>query len=169
MTILNMLKRCLAAFVLAAFPLYAMADDAGSPALFYVAGGGGSTGPTFSIGGGTKVDVLEFYAIDLGKVSGNGYARFVGLSLVQNATPKNGFNFLFRVGIGRETTTFPNGAAARRMWFDNGIFFGLGEQYQVNSHLAFRAEVSRFVYAASSDGMTIGLRYPVTLSAMYIF
>jgi hypothetical protein len=169
MKFFKIMKRSLAAFALAALPLHALADDAGSAGLYYVAGGAGSTGPTFSIGGGTKVDVLEFYSVDLGKVSNNGYARFVGLSLVQNATPKNGFNFLFRIGMGRETTTFPNGAAARMMWFNNGIFFGMGEQYQLNKHLAFRAEVNRFVYASSPGGNATALRYPVTLSVMYIF
>lgn len=165
----KMMKRILAALALAALPLHALAEDAASQSLFYAAGGGGSRGATFSVGAGTKVDVLELYSVDLGKVNANGSARFVGLALVQNATPSNGFNFLFRIGMGRETTTFPNGTAAHRMWFNNGIFFGLGEQYQVNNHLAFRAEVNRFVYAASVDGKASGVRYPVTLSAMFIF
>lgn len=163
------MKRCLAAFLLAALPCTAHADDAPSTAQFYAAGGGGAQGATFSLGGGTRVDALEIHSIDLGHVSNGGTAKFVGVSLVQNATPKNGFNFLFRIGLGRETTTFPSGAASHRMWFNNGIYFGIGEQYQANNHLAFRAEVNRIIYAASADGKNSGARYPVTLSIMYLF
>ncbi len=146
----------------------AAADDQGNQGLFYVAAGGGNRGASFSAGAGTKVDVLELNAIDLGNVNG-GTARFVGLSLVQNSTPKNGFNLLFRIGMGRETTSFPGGASAHRMWFSNGIYFGLGGQYQPTNHFAFRAEVDRILYAASPDGIVGGVRYPVTLSAVYIF
>lgn len=144
-----------------------MADD-GSQAMYYVAAGGGGYGPMFSAGAGTQVDVLEINAIDLGKVNG-GTARFVGLSLVQNTTQKSGFSALFRIGLGRETTSFPNGASAHRMWFGNGVYFGLGAQYQASTHLAFRAEVNRIQYAASPDGVVGGVRYPATVSAMYIF
>jgi hypothetical protein len=158
----------LLALMFAVIPACAMADDQGSQGLYYVAAGGGSHGASFSAGAGTKVDVLEINAIDLGKVSG-GTAKFVGLSLVQNTTPKNGFNALFRIGLGRETTTFPGGATAHRMWFGNGVYFGLGAQYQPAAHVALRAEVNRILYAASPDGVAGGVRYPVTLSALYIF
>lgn len=158
----------LLALVFAMIPACALADDQGSQGLFYVAGGGGAGGPSFSAGAGTKVDVLEVNAIDLGKVSG-GTARFVGMSLVQNTTPKSGFNALFRIGLGRETTTFPGGVSAHRMWFSNGVYFGLGAQYQASTHFAFRAEVNRILYAASPDGVVGGVRYPATLSALYIF
>lgn len=160
------MKLLVAALAVATLPLNALADDQGN---FYAAGGGGSRGANFAVGGGTKVDALEVSSINLGTVSGSGKARFVGLSLVQNATPVNGFNFLFRIGVGRETTTFPNGAAAHRMWFGSGVFFGIGEQYQMNNHLAFRAEVNRIAYAATADGQMTRIRYPATLSAMYIF
>ncbi len=163
------MKRCLAAIALASLPFAALADDAASTSQFYAAGGGGAQGASFSLGGGTKVDALEIHSIDLGRVSNGGTAKFMGLALVQNATPKNGFNFLFRIGIGRETTTFPGGAKASRDWFNNGIYFGIGEQYQANSHLAFRAELYRIPYAASANGKSSGVRYPLTLSAMYIF
>ena len=162
------MKRSLAALSLAALPFNALADDASSQGQFYVAGGGGAQGATFSAGAGTKVDALEINSINLGKVAG-GTAKFVGVSLVQNATPKSGFNFLFRIGLARESTTFPNGLVAHRMWFNNGVYFGIGEQYQANDHLAFRADVYRIVYAASPDGVAGGIRYPLTLSAMYIF
>jgi glutamine amidotransferase-like uncharacterized protein len=162
------MKHNLATLALAALPLHALADEAGSQSLFYAAAGGGFA--TFCVGGGTKTDVLELNSINLGTVSGKGSARFLGISLVQNATPINGFNFMFRIGLGRQTTNFPDVAAtARRTWFNQGIFFGLGEQYQVNKHLAFRAEVNRIVYAASPDATASGVRYPVTLSAMFIF
>jgi hypothetical protein len=169
MMIFNMMKLRLAAFALACLPLHAVADDAGSQSLFYATGGGGTKGSSFSVGGGTRVDALELNSINLGKVNGGGTASFVGISLVQNATPSNGFNFLFRIGLGRQTTTFSNVATAHQMWFDKGIFFGLGEQYHLNNHLAFRAEVNRIVYAASADGRASGVSYPVTLSAMFIF
>ena len=163
-----MMKRCLVTVFFAFLSYSALADDSTSTQ-FYASGGGGTEGATFSLGGGTKVDALEIHSINLGHVSNGGTAKFVGLSLVQNATPKNGFNFLFRIGLGRETTTFPSGTVAHKMWFNNGIYFGIGEQYQANNHLAFRAEVNRIVYAATPDGMLKGVRYPVTLSAMYLF
>ncbi len=163
------MKYCLAIFAFAALSGSALAEDAASTSQFYAAGGGGAQGATFSLGGGTKVDALELHAIDLGKVSNGGTARFVGVSLVQNATPKNGFSLLFRIGMGRETTTFPGGAVAHKMWFNNGIYFGIGEQYQANNHFAVRLEVNRIVYSASADGKTSAARYPLTLSAMYLF
>ncbi len=163
------MRRCLAIIALATLPCSTFADDAASTSQFYASGGGGAQGATFSLGGGTKVDALELHAINLGKVSNGGTGKFVGLSLVQNATPKNGFNFLFRIGLGRETSTFPGGSTVHRMWFNNGIYFGIGEQYQASSHLAFRAEVDRIVYAASPDGKNNGVRYPLTLSVMYLF
>lgn len=146
-------------------PAYAMADGQG---LFYVAAGGGADGASFSAGAGTAVDVLEVNAIDLGKVNG-GTAKFVGLSLVQNTTSRSGFNALFRLGLGRETTTFPGGVSAHQMWFANGVYLGLGAQYQATNHLALRAEVNRIRYAASPDGAVSGVRYPATVSALYIF
>jgi hypothetical protein len=154
---------------LALLPVCALADDADNQGMYYVAGGGGSHGPSFTAGAGTQVDALELNAIDLGTTPYGGTARFVGLSLVQNTTPKYGFNALFRLGMGRETTTFPGGLAAHQMWFANGIYFGLGGQYRIGSHFALRAEVNRIRYAASPDGMDNRLRYPITLSAMLLF
>lgn len=155
------------ALMLAMIPACVLADD-GSQAMYYVAAGGGSHGASFSAGAGTQVDVLEINAIDLGTVNG-GTAKLVGVSLVQNTTAKSGFSGLFRLGLGRETTTFPGGVSAHRMWFTNGVYFGLGAQYQASAHLALRAEVNRIRYAASPDGVLGGVRYPATLSAMYIF
>lgn len=162
------MKRCVATLILAALACSVQADDTTS-SQFYAAGGGGAQGATFSLGGGTKVDALEIHFVDLGKVSNGGTAKFLGLSLVQNSTPKNGLNVLFRIGLGRETTTFPNGATAHKMWFNNGVYFGIGGQYQASSHLALRAEVNRIVYAATPDGSNNGVRYPATLSVMYLF
>jgi hypothetical protein len=156
-------------FVLALLPVCALADDADNQGMFYLAGGGGSHGPSLTVGGGTRVDALELNAIDLGTTTYGGTAKFVGLSLVQNTTPKYGFNALVRLGMGRETTSFPGGLAAHQMWFANGIYFGLGAQYRVGDHFALRAEVNRIRYAASPDGLDNRLRYPVTLSAMLIF
>ena len=158
----------LLALAFAMIPVCAMAEDQGSQGLYYVAAGGGGDGASFSAGAGTRVDVLEVNAIDLGKVNG-GTAKFIGLSLVQNTTSRSGFNGLFRLGLGRETTTFPGGLSAHQMWFANGVYIGLGAQYQATTHLALRAEVNRIRYAASPDGMTSGVRYPVTLSAMVMF
>ncbi len=163
------MKLRFAAFALAALPVVAPAQDQSLQTQFYAAAGGGNWGSNFSVGGGTKVDALEISSISLGSVGAAGSARFLGLSLVQNATPVHGFNFLFRIGIGRETTTFSSGATAHRMWFGNGVYFGIGEQYQFNSHLAVRAEVDRIRYAATPDGQATGTRYPATLSAIYIF
>jgi len=154
--------------ILALLPLPALAADDDNSARYYIAGGNGAYGPSFSIGAGTRLDVLEINAIDLGKVNG-GTAKFVGVSLVQNATVKSDFNFLFRIGLGRETTTFPNGTVAHRMWFNNGVYFGMGVQYTPYSHFALRAEVNRIVYAASPDGVAGGIRYPATLSVMLLF
>jgi opacity protein-like surface antigen len=162
------MKRLLAILLSFTFSGMAWADNATS-GQYYIAGGGGAQGAFFSIGAGNKVDVLELNYIELGKVSNGGTAKFTGLSLVQNATPKNGFNFLFRIGIGREITTFPGGAKVGRDWFNSGIYAGIGEQYQPSDHLAIRAEVNRIVYAASPDGKNSGVRYPLTLSVMYIF
>jgi len=163
------MKLHIVALVLAMLSFGALADDQGAQSRFYGAGGGGTRGGNFSIGGGTTVDALELSYIDLGAVSANATARFLGFSLVQNATPNKGFNFLFRIGIGRETTTFSNAANVRRLWFGNGIFFGIGEQYQISTHLALRAEVNRISYASTPDGQGTGVRYPATVSAMYIF
>lgn len=151
---------------LATLPLKAAADD---QVRFYVAGGASARGSNFSIGGGTKVDALELSSIDLGTVDGANSARFVGLSLVQNATPVNDFNLLFRVGFGKATTTFADGSTASRQGFSDGVFFGLGAQYQLNSHLAFRGELDRITYAASADGSLAGVTYPLTISALYSF
>lgn len=163
------MKRCLATFCLAALACPVWADDAASTSQFYAAAGGGAQGATFALGGGTKVDALELHSINLGKVSNGGTAKFIGISLVQNATPKNGFNFLFRIGLGQETSTFPGGTIARKAWFNNGVYFGIGAQYQPTNHLAFRAEIDRIAHAASPDGKTMGIRYPLTLSAMFFF
>ncbi len=163
------MKSRFAALVLATVSLGALADDQAYQSRFYAAGGGGTRGSNYSIGGGTTVDALEVSYIDLGAVSATARAKFLGFSLVMNATPNRGFNFLFRIGIGRETTTFSNAANVRRLWFGNGVYFGIGEQYQVNRHLALRAEVNRISYASTPDGLGTGVRYPATLSAMYIF
>jgi hypothetical protein len=91
------------------------------------------------------------------------------VSLVQNAVPVKDFNLLFRLGVGKTTTTFANGSSASRTGFSKGIILGMGGQYQVNSHLAFRGEVDRITYAASADGLSSHITYPVTLSALYLF
>jgi hypothetical protein len=155
------------ALLFALIPACAIADEE-NQAMYYVAAGGGGYGPSLTAGAGTQVDALEINAIDLGKVNG-GTAKFVGLSLVQNTTVKSGFSGLFRLGMGRETTTFPGGFTAHQMWFANGIYVGLGAQYRIASHFAMRADVNRIRYAASPDGQVSHLRYPVTVSAMLLF
>lgn len=154
------------ALVFTTLSLSAMADDSG---LFYVAGGASTGGANFSLGAGTDIDVLEISSIKLGNVNGNNPAKFVGLSLVQNATPAKDFNLLFRLGFGKTTTDFGNGLYASKTGYGNGVIFGVGGQYRVNSHLAFRTELNRINYAASADGRMSGLAYPLTLSALYIF
>jgi hypothetical protein len=144
----------------------ALADDSG---LFYAAGGVSKGGANVSLGAGTNVDVLEISSINLGSVSGNSSAKFVGLSLVQNTTPANHFNLLFRVGFGRTTTSFADGASATRVGYGNGVIFGVGGQYQLARHVALRGEVNRISYATSEDGRSSKLSYPVTLSAIYLF
>ncbi len=158
-----------AALVLAVLSFNARADFSDLFTQGYVAGGGGAHGANVSIGSGTKVDALEISAINLGRLSGTSTGKFVGLSVVQNATPNKGFNLLFRLGIGRATTRFADGAVATRSGWSNGIFFGLGEQYQVNNHFALRAEVYRITYAATPSAQSMGTVYPVTLSALLIF
>ncbi len=160
------MKLGLAAIALITLSCNALADDYG---LFYVAGGASTGGANYSIGAGTNVDVFEISSIDLGAVSGNSSAKFTGLSLVQNSAPVNNFNLLFRVGFGKTTTSFANGASASRVGFGNGVIFGVGGQYQMNKHVAFRAEVNRLSYATSTDGLSSKLTYPVTVSAMYFF
>jgi len=144
----------------------AMADDSG---LFYVAGGASKGGANYSIGAGTDIDVFEISSINLGSVSGTSSAKFLGLSLVQYSTPSNNFNLLFRVGFGKTTTSFADGASATRVGFGNGVIFGVGGQYRLNKHIAVRGEVNRISYATSEDGRSSKLDYPVTVSAMYIF
>lgn len=156
-------------FVFALLPACAFADDGDNKGMFYVAGGAGGYGPSVAVGAGTQVDALEINAIKLGNTSYGGTAKFVGLSLVQYTTPKHGFSALFRLGMGRETTTFPGGLTAHQMWFANGIYFGLGGQYHLGDHFALRAEVNRIRYADSPDGIVNRVRYPVTMSAMLIF
>ncbi len=155
-------------FILAliAIPFSAIADDRG---LVYVAGGASKYGANFSIGAGTQVDALELSSINLGTVGGNASARFIGLSLVQNAVPIGNFNLLFRLGVGKTTTTFTSGAQATRIGFGNGIILGVGAQYQLNSHLAFRGELDHIPYAVSPDGFASGVRYPATISAVFFF
>lgn len=148
------------------FSCNAIADDRG---LFYVAGGAGTGGANFSLGVGTNVDVFEISSINLGAVNVNSSAKFAGLSLVQNATPVNNFNLLFRVGFGKTTTTFANGSSAARVGFGNGVIFGVGGQYQLNSHLVFRGELNRMTYATSADDSSFKITYPATISAIYIF
>ena len=161
------MKRFLALAALAALPLNALADDSGSQAQYYFSAGGGAFGPAFSVGAGNQVDAIELDGIDLGKVNG-GKARFAGISLVQFSTPKHGFNFLFRLGLGRETTTFPDGSTGHRMWFGN-VYVGLGVQYIPTPHFALRAEVNRIGYTSTQDGVSGGYRYPATLSAVVLF
>lgn len=156
-------------FVLAMLPACALADDTGNRGMFYVAGGGGGYGPSLAVGAGTQVDTLEINAIKLGDTAYGGTAKFIGLSVVQYTTRKYGFDALFRLGMGRETTTFPGGLAAHQMWFANGIYFGLGGQYHIGDHFALRAEVNRIRYSDSPDGMVNRLRYPVTVSAVLLF
>lgn len=155
-------------FALALIPMSFNAT-AGDRGLFYVAGGASKSGASYSIGAGTDIDVLEISAINLGAVTGNGSAKFRGLSLIQNATPVKDFNLLFRVGFGKTTTTFANGFSVGRIGLRDGVIFGVGGQYQLNSHLAFRGELNRIAYAASADGKSTGMIYPVTLSALLIF
>lgn len=154
------------ALALMAFSGGAMADDSG---FFYAAGGASNGGANISLGAGTNVDVFEISSINLGSVSGTSSAKFLGLSLVQYSTPANNFNLLFRVGFGKTTTSFANGASATRVGFGNGVIFGVGGQYQLNKHFAVRGEVNRISYATSEDGRSSRLTYPLTLSAMYIF
>lgn len=161
-----MRKLCAVVLVLAAMPFHAFAGDDG---LFYVAAGATNGRGSYSIGAGTNVDVLEISSINLGAVNGNDSVRFRGVSLVQNAVPVRDFNLLFRLGVGKTTTTFANGSSASRTGFSKGIILGMGGQYQVNSHLAFRGEVDRITYAASADGLSSHITYPVTLSALLLF
>ncbi len=154
------------ALALATMPFSAWAGDQD---LFYVAAGASKGGANYGIGLGTKVDVLEISSINLGSVTGDASAKFKGLSLVQNAVPIRDFNLLFRLGVGKTTTTFANGTSATRMGFSNGIILGAGGQYQLNSHLAFRGEVDRITYAASADSLSSHITYPVTLSALFLF
>jgi hypothetical protein len=161
-----MKRLCVVVLVLAAMPFGALAGDNG---LFYVAAGATNGRGSYSLGAGTNVDVVEISSINLGAVNGNDSVRFRGVSLVQNAVPVKDFNLLFRLGVGKTTTTFANGSSASRTGFSKGIILGMGGQYQVNSHLAFRGEVDRITYAASADGLSSHITYPVTLSALYLF
>lgn len=154
------------ALALVSIPFTALAGDDG---LFYVAAGATKGGGNFGIAAGTDTDVLEISSMNLGTVNANASARFTGLSLVQNAVPIKGFNLLFRLGVGKTTTTFADGAQATRTGFRKGIVFGLGGQYQFNSHLALRAEVDRLTYAASADGTASSITYPLTASLLFIF
>ncbi len=154
------------ALALVAMPLLAQAVDQDP---WYVAGGVSKGGGNFSIGAGSNVDVLELSLINLGSVSGDASAKFRGISLVQHAVPTHDFNLLFRLGVGKTTTSFANGASSTRMGFSNGIILGLGGQYQLNRHFAFRGELNRIPYAASADGLSYGVTYPATLSALYSF
>ncbi len=147
-------------------PFTALAGDDG---LFYVAGGATNGKGSYSIGAGTNADVLEISSLNLGTVDGNDSVRFRGLSLMQNAVPVKDFNLLFRLGVGKTTTTFANGTHASRTGFSKGIILGIGGQYQLNSHLALRGEVDRITYAASTDGLASHITYPLTFSALFIF
>lgn len=149
---------------LLACPAYA-ADQG----LFYVAAGTGTGKANLSVGAGTTVDVLEISSIDLGTVGGSYAAKFKGVSLVQNAVPVQNVSLMFRVGFGKTTTTFANGQTAGRTGFGDGVFFGIGAQYQPYSHLALRGEVNRITYATATDGSSHAAAYPVTISALFIF
>lgn len=156
-------------FVMLAFAAMPFSVLAGDGTLFYVAGGASKGGGNYAVGLGTNFDVLEVSSINIGTVTGNASARFQGLSLVQNAAPVKDFNLLFRLGIGKTTTTFADGAQASRTGFSKGVILGLGAQYQLNSHLALRGEVDRITYAASANGSSSATTYPATLSALFIF
>jgi hypothetical protein len=161
-----MKKLPLVALALTTLSFNAMASDSG---LFYIAGGASSRGANFSIAAGTDVDVLEVSSIRLGHPTANSSAKFVGLSLVQNAVPVGNFNLMFRLGVGKTTTSFDNGAHATRMGFGSGIIVGVGGQYRLNSHLAFRGELNRITYATTPDGRSAAAAYPLTISALFIF
>ncbi len=156
----------LLALFLIALSCPAFADDQG---LFYAAAGSGTGKANLAIGAGITADVLEASSIDLGTVGGSYAVKFKGLSLVQNAVAKNNFNLMFRVGFGKATTTFANGLTASRTGFGNGVFFGLGAQYQPYRHLALRGEVNRITYATAAGGTSHAATYPVSISALYIF
>jgi hypothetical protein len=160
------MKRHLVGVAIAALSVSAAAADLG---YFVATGGYGSAGSNFSLGGGSKADLIELSSIDLGTVEGTSSAKFTGLSLVQNAAPIKNFNLLFRLGFGRATTTFADGTTASRVGFSKGVFLGLGEQYQLNGHLALLGELNRITYASSHDGSSHGIRYPLTISVLYSF
>lgn len=160
------MKSLVVAIALLTIPFSAIASDQGHA---YLAGGYGNKGSAFSVGGGTTVDILEISAINLGTFDGANSAKFVGLSLVQNANPLHNFNLMFRLGFGEATTTFSNGATARRVGFSNGVYFGIGEQYQLSSHLALVAELNRITYAASAGGSSYRVSYPLSASIMYSY
>lgn len=159
-------KSLLLALLPAVLSCQALADDQG---LFYAAAGTGTGKANLAIGAGITADVLEASSIDLGTVGGSYAVKFKGLSLVQNAVAKNDFNLMFRVGFGKATTTFANGLTASRTGFGNGVFFGLGAQYQPYRHLAFRGELNRITYATATAGTSHAATYPVSISALYIF
>jgi hypothetical protein len=163
-----MKKLPLAALALILLPL-SFDASAGDQGLFYVAGGASPRGANISIGAGTDTDVLEVSSIRLGAATGDSSAKFVGLSLVQNAVPVNKFNLMFRLGVGKETTSFANGAYASRMGFRHGIIVGVGGQYELSDHFALRGEVNRIEFATAADDVSTKIAYPVTLSALYIF
>ncbi|ADE13023.1 hypothetical protein [Sideroxydans lithotrophicus] len=159
-------RSLLLALVFIAPTFNAFADD---QSLVYVAAGTGTGKANLAIGAGTTVDVLEVSSIDLGKVGGNYTVKFQGLSLVQNAVPVKNMNLMFRVGLGKTTTTFTSGLTASRTGIGSGVIFGLGAQYHPLPHLAFRGEVNRITYATAPDGSSHAATYPVTISALYIF
>ena len=156
----------LLAIALTTLSFNAMAGDNG---LFYVAGGTSARGANFSLAAGTDVDVLEISSIKLGHPTGNSSAKFVGLSLVQNTVPIKNFNLMFRLGVGKATTTFDNGASATKMGFGHGVFVGVGAQYLLSPHFAVRGELNRITYATTADGSSTAAAYPLTISALYIF
>jgi hypothetical protein len=165
------MKRCLAALALAAAPLHALADGGPGPnSTFYFAIGSGTQRAVFfSMGAGTKQNVVELNIANLGTLTGGGTARLMGFSLVHNTTPSHGFNTLFRLGVGWISTNFPDGTTAVNLRLGNRTYFGIGEQYQMASWLAFRAEVNRIAYVTTPDGSTTGVRYPATLSAVWLW
>jgi hypothetical protein len=154
------------ALFIATLPLSAIAEDT---IQYDVAAGASSRGANFALGFGDKTDVIEVNSVKLGYVTGAASAKFIGVSLVQHADPINGFDFLFRVGFGRATSRFDTGATATRGGLSNGLFVGIGEEYQPGRHFLLRVEADRISFAKSPDGNVTGVRYPITASGVLIF
>jgi hypothetical protein len=159
---IGILMKKLIILALISFPFHAYAD---SEYQLYLSGGDGTGGTNVSVGVGTQTAALEISSINLDQVESVATPKFTGISLVQNPVQYGDFSLPIRIGFGRVI----NDATFNTTSIGKSLFYGVGLQYKLYSHLALRGEWNHIEYAASSAGVWSRTANPVTLSMLFFF